>query len=64
MPEADIAKVAIGDLASSTLDAYGSYVDFPAQVTMIDPAETVIEGVPTYKVTLVSSRLTAVSAPA
>jgi len=52
VPEADIAKVAVGDLASSTLDAYGSYVDFPEQVTMIDPAETVIEGVPTYKVTL------------
>ena len=52
VPEADIAKVKVGDLASSTLDAYGSYVDFPAQVFMIDPAETVLEGVPTYKVTL------------
>jgi RND family efflux transporter MFP subunit len=52
VPEADIAKVALGDLASSTLDAYGSNVDFPAQVTAIDPAETVLEGVPTYKVTL------------
>ena len=52
VPEADIAKVAVGDLASSTLDAYGSYVDFPATVTAIDPAETVLEGVPTYKVTL------------
>ena len=52
VPEADIAKVAVGDLASSTLDAYGSYVDFPERVTMIDPAETVLEGVPTYKVTL------------
>jgi multidrug efflux pump subunit AcrA (membrane-fusion protein) len=27
-------------------------VDFPAKVVMIDPAETVLEGVPTYKVTL------------
>jgi HlyD family secretion protein len=52
VPEADIAKVAVGDLASSTLDAYGSYVDFPAKVVSIDPAETVLEGVPTYKVTL------------
>jgi len=50
--EADIAKVAVGDLASSTLDAYGAYVNFPEQVTAIDPAETVLEGVPTYKVTL------------
>jgi len=52
VPEADIAKVAVGDLASTTLDAYGSNVDFPAIVSAIDPAETVIEGVPTYKVTL------------
>ena len=52
VPEADIAKVAVGDLASSTLDAYGAFVDFPARVTAIDPAETVLEGVPTYKVTL------------
>jgi HlyD family secretion protein len=52
VPEADIAKVAVGDLASSTLDAYGSYVDFPAHVVSIDPAETVLEGVPTYKVIL------------
>ncbi len=53
VPEADIAKVAVGDLASSTLDAYGSDTDFPARVIAIDPAETVLEGVPTYKVTLV-----------
>ncbi|MDE2188658.1 MAG: efflux RND transporter periplasmic adaptor subunit, partial [Patescibacteria group bacterium] len=53
VPEADIAKVAVGNLASSTLDAYGAYTNFPAKVTMIDPAETVLEGVPTYKVTLV-----------
>ncbi|HUD04338.1 MAG TPA: biotin/lipoyl-binding protein [Candidatus Paceibacterota bacterium] len=50
--EADIAKVAIGNLASTTLDAYGSDIDFPSQVIAIDPAETVLEGVPTYKVTL------------
>jgi RND family efflux transporter MFP subunit len=52
VPEADIAKIVVGNTASSTLDAYGSGIDFPATVTMIDPAETVIEGVPTYKVTL------------
>ena len=33
--------------------AYGSDVDFEAKVISIDPAETVLEGVPTYKVTLV-----------
>jgi HlyD family secretion protein len=52
VPEADIAKVLPGNLASSTLDAYGSDIDFPARVASIDPAETVLEGVPTYKVTL------------
>lgn len=52
VPEADIAKVAIGDVSSTTLDAYGSDTYFMAKVVAIDPAETVIEGVPTYKVTL------------
>lgn len=52
VPEADIAKVSLGNMASSTLDAYAADIDFPAKVTMIDPAETVLEGVPTYKVTL------------
>ncbi len=52
VPEADIAKVAIGDMATTTLDAYGSETFFFASVVKIDPAETVIEGVPTYKVTL------------
>lgn len=50
--EADIAKVAINDMASVTLDAYGANVNFPAHVAAIDPAETVLAGVPTYKVTL------------
>lgn len=55
VPEADIAKVALNDHAAVTLDAYGSDAYFPATVTAIDPAETVLEGVPTYKVTLVFS---------
>ena len=52
VPEADIAKVKIGNLASTTLDAYGSGVNFETEVIKIDPAATVIDGVPTYKVTL------------
>jgi HlyD family secretion protein len=52
VPEADIAKVTIGDFASTTLDAYGQYVDFPTVVTSVDPAETVLEGVPTYRIVL------------
>ncbi len=52
VPEADIAKVAVGNHADVTLDAYGSDTIFAATVTLMDPAETVLEGVPTYKVTL------------
>ena len=51
IPEADIAKVSIGNSAKITLDAYGSDIIFEATVIKIDPAETVIEGVPTYKAT-------------
>jgi HlyD family secretion protein len=47
--EADIAKVQVGQKASITLDAYGPDDVFPATVISIDPAETVIDGVPTYK---------------
>jgi len=49
--EVDIAKIKVGDESRVTLDAYGSTVEFIAKVTKIDPAETIIEGVPTYKTT-------------
>lgn len=52
VPEADIAKIKIGDVSQATLDAYGSDVVFQTRVVKIDPAEIVIEGVPTYKTTL------------
>lgn len=52
IPEADIAKINISNLASTTLDAYGQTVDFPSVVVDIDPAETVLEGVPTYRIVL------------
>lgn len=52
IPEADVAKIKIGDVARVTLDAYGADVPFAAAVSTIDPAETIIEGVSTYKVTL------------
>lgn len=51
--EADIAKIAVGNKAKVTLDALGSEAEFNAQVVSIDPAETIIEGVPTYKTTFV-----------
>ncbi len=52
VPEADIAKVAAGNEASVTLDAYGNGANFKAKISKINPAETIIEGVATYKTTL------------
>lgn len=48
--EADIGKVKIGDPAVMTLDAFQGKT-FSGKVAYIDPGETVIEGVPTYKTT-------------
>jgi len=50
--EVDIAKVKFGDKSRVTLDAYGNDMEFEAAVTEIDPAETIIDGIPTYKITL------------
>lgn len=52
IPEADIAKIKLNDFAKITLDAYGEDVIFDARVIEVEPAETIIEGVSTYKVTL------------
>lgn len=52
VPEVAIARIATGNPATTTLDAYGSSVEFPSVVVAVDPAETIIDGVPTYKTTL------------
>ena len=52
VPVVDIAKIKIGDKAKVTVDAYGSDAVFEATVVSIDPAETIIEGVATYKTVL------------
>lgn len=52
IPETDIAKIKIGNIAKITLDAYGNDVIFESKVASIEPAETIIEGVSTYKITL------------
>lgn len=52
VPEVDIAKLAAGQPARVTLDAYGSDVAFMATVVAIEPAETIVEGVATYKTKL------------
>jgi HlyD family secretion protein len=46
--EADIGKVNIGDPTSMTLDAFQGKT-FSGKVTYVNPGETLIEGVPTYK---------------
>lgn len=51
IPEVDIAKVVVGNGADITLDAYGSDAVFLARVGLVDPRETIIDGVATYKIT-------------
>lgn len=50
--EADVANVKVGDTAEVTLDAFGTGMAFPATVTTVDSAETEVNGVPSYLVTL------------
>lgn len=57
IPEVDISKVRQGGKAEFTLDAYGRDVVFNAEVFSIDPAETLVDGVPTYRTVLYPSVL-------
>lgn len=52
IPEADIASIKINDSAKITLDAFGDSIIFDAKVISIEPAQTMIEGLATYKTTL------------
>jgi len=52
VPEADIEKIKIGQIASVTLDADSSHKIFQAKVITVDPSKTVINGSGAYKVTL------------
>ena len=49
--EVDVADIKINDAAVVTLDAYSTDKEFVATVIKIDPAETIIDNVPTYKIT-------------
>lgn len=51
VPEADIAKLHVGNSAKVTLDAYGNEIFFEAKIISIDPAEKIIDGVATYNTT-------------
>lgn len=50
--EIDVAKLAVGNPASVTLDAYGSGRIFSADVVSLDRSPTAQGGIPAYKVTL------------
>lgn len=52
VPEVHIANIQPSNIATVTLDAYGDETIFGAIVRFVDPAETVRDGVSTYKVTL------------
>jgi HlyD family secretion protein len=47
--EINVALVKVGNPAVVTLDAYGSDVPFDVKVVSIDPAETIQDGVSTYR---------------
>jgi len=52
VPESDIAKVKVGDIAEITLDAFGEEKFFNSHISFINPAETIINDVVYYKVKL------------
>ncbi len=49
IPEVDVGKVSVGNTAAVTFDAYGAARVFSVRVGQIEPAETVVEGVATYR---------------
>ncbi len=52
VPEINLPFIKVGDVAVVTLDAYGDEVPFEAKVVFIDPAETIRDGVSTYRAKL------------
>ena len=52
VPEINLSLLRVGEEASVTLDAYGAEEIFNATVAAIDPAETVRDGVSTYRTIL------------
>ncbi|OHA19439.1 MAG: hypothetical protein A2836_03860 [Candidatus Taylorbacteria bacterium RIFCSPHIGHO2_01_FULL_45_63] len=51
VPEVDIGRVKVGDIVSITIDAYSGEI-FGGVVALVDPAETIIDGVVNFKVTI------------
>lgn len=53
VPEIDVAKLAIGDSVSITLDAYLNQGEWQGIIDAIDVIDTIVDGVPVYKTTVV-----------
>jgi multidrug efflux pump subunit AcrA (membrane-fusion protein) len=47
-----LSKIKLGDKAEIILDAFGNDRTFNAEITEIDPAEKIVDGISTYKTTL------------
>ncbi|MFH1030778.1 MAG: efflux RND transporter periplasmic adaptor subunit [bacterium] len=52
IPESDIVKLKIGQKTDVTMDAYSDEIEFTGEVIFIEPAETIIQDVVYYKVTI------------
>jgi multidrug resistance efflux pump len=46
----DVTRIAKGDSAEITLDAYGAGKIFPAHVSQVDAAPSIVNGVSAYEV--------------
>jgi HlyD family secretion protein len=51
--ESDISKIKIGDSVMITLDAFSADIELMGKVNFIEPAETVIQDVVYYRVTII-----------
>lgn len=56
VPEISVAKLAVGMPVAIHLDAYGKDVVFPGTITSINPAETLVDGVPVYETKVMFSK--------
>lgn len=55
-PEIDVASIAVGQSVSLKLDAFGDET-FPGTITSINPAETIVDGVPVYETKVAFTKL-------
>lgn len=48
-PEISVGKLSVGQVVDIRLDAYGKDTVFPGKIVSINPAETIVDGVPVYE---------------